>query len=181
MINCTTCKNPITRNNEYNCEWCGAKRERNVNEATSENLILAGLIDALNKIDSEILKEKESVAAWGPLDGIFKSSYGNDKLEYLFKKKTELIHTFSLEARPMQLIQVAAYGMNQLELSRSRSMLSIFKKKSHFDTMIAKSWLNKLRQILTIMKLDSSTSGQFVEEIGRMEDAINENSKNSWI
>lgn len=183
MLNCNSCKNPVSVTLIY-CEWCGAKiihETENIqnNEGGKANDRLSDFINKINEVEIEIVKENASTGTWGALDGILTRAFGNSKIDSLNQKKATIIQTYPLPKNPDDLLEIANMATSNYKVIKVHKVAFSDKARNEnkFNHLIKNAWKAKAEQALNLLTIYSRTNDYIREQMELLKNQLIEEKK----
>ena len=169
MLKCNSCKNPIAVTSIH-CEWCSAKIIRETEtqtNSTNSNSSLADLMNRLNEIENEIVKENSGAGTWGALDGMLTRAFGNSKIDSLNQKKATIIQTYPLPTNPEDLLQIAnmsAANFKNIKVHKV-ALTDNARNENKINQPIKNAWKTMAEQALNLLAIYSRTDDFIRQQI----------------
>lgn len=181
MLKCNTCKNPIAVSSIH-CEWCGVKvvRETPTNiDGKPSTTSIEELMNKLNLVDDEIIKESSSAGAWGALDGILTRAFGNTKIDSLNQKKATIIQTFPLPKNANELLEIANMAVSNFKNIKIHkvALTDHTRNENKINQPIKNAWKTKAEQAINLLNIYAGTDEIIRQQIGFLNSQLIEENK----
>ena len=183
MLKCNSCKNPVSVTSIH-CEWCGAKIVRETENQTNSNgsnsnSSLTDLMNKLNEVENEIVKENAGAGTWGALDGILTIAFGNSKIDSLNQKKATIIQNHPLPKNPDDLLEIsniAASNFKNIKVHKL-ALTDNARKENKINQPIKNAWKTKAEQALNLLAIYSRTDDFIRQQIELLKTQLVEEKK----